>query len=82
MTVALLPRWLGVEGAKAVDVPIRSPDVQPRPDFVRLWVAEDFGPAAGYSGARLGKVVHFEERNDLRVVAPAEIKIRCPCPNN
>src|SRR6266581_26803 len=36
------------------------------------------GPAAGYFGARFIKVVNFEERNDLRVVVPAEIEIAMP----
>src|SRR6266571_2954432 len=72
------PRWLRVAGAKAVDVPIWSPEVQPRPDIVRLWLAEDLGPAAGYFGTRFIKVVNFEKRNDLRVVVPAEIEIAMP----
>ncbi len=42
------------------------------------WFAADLGPAAGYFGARFIKVVNFEERNDLRVVVPAEIEIAMP----
>ena len=40
-------RWLRAAGAKAVDVAIRSPEVQPGPDIIRLWLAEEFGSAAG-----------------------------------